>query len=174
MKSEEKERRRAMTRSGAHRTGGLVARAAFACALAAAGSIALAASSPAVTARAARTISIGESGHLVLTSRHGFTLNEAGSATGTIRGTIYIHLHLVSTNHVTAEVNIYPRGGSISGSASASYRVNGATASFAGTLNVDRGSGSYSRAHGSGLSFSGIVRRSDDAVTVRLSGRISD
>ncbi len=43
-------------------------------------------------ARAARTISLNESGSLHLTSHHGFHLNEQGTASGTIRGTIYIHL----------------------------------------------------------------------------------
>lgn len=125
-------------------------------------------------ATAARVISLNESGHLRLTSRHGFTLNEKGSASGTIRGTIYIHLNIVSTNRVTAEVNIYPNGGSLSGYARASYHVVGATAGFAGTMSVSRGTGSYAHAHGSGLSFSGTIQRSDDAVAVHLGGQMTD
>jgi hypothetical protein len=153
----------------------LVGRAALLGVLVAFGASSLASSSSADgTVRAARTISLSETGHLRLTSHRGFTLNEVGSATGTIRGAIYLHLHLISTNYVAAEVNIYPRGGSISGVARAGYHVNGATASFSGTMNVLHGSGSYSRAHGSGLSFTGTVRRFDDAVAVRLSGRMSD
>jgi hypothetical protein len=123
--------------------------------------------------RAARTISLNESGRLRLTSKRGFTLNEMGTASGTIHGTIYIHLRVASLNHVTAEVNIYPHGGSISGHASASYHVAGPTASFSGTMSVARGTGSYAHAHASGLSFSGTIKRSNDAVTVRLSGRLS-
>jgi hypothetical protein len=126
------------------------------------------------SAHAARTISLNESGRLHLTSKHGFTLNEAGSASGTIGGTIYIHLNVVAINRVTAEVNIYPRGGSISGYAKADYRVAGATASFSGSMSVSRGSGSFGHAHASGLSFSGTVKRSNDAVTVHLSGALSD
>jgi hypothetical protein len=124
-------------------------------------------------ARAARTLSLSETGRLHLTSHHGFTLNEQGSTSGTLSGTIYIHLHVVSTNHVTAEVNLYPSGGSITGSASASYRPSGAVASFAGTMNISRGTGRYSHATGSGLSFTGTVQRSDDAVTVHVNGRMS-
>ena len=67
------------------------------------------ASSTAATAHLAGTISLNETGRLHLTSHHGFTLNEQGSASGTISGTIYIHLNVVSTNRVTAEVNIYPQ-----------------------------------------------------------------
>ena len=109
--------------------------------------------SGAVPARAARTLTLSETGHLHLTSHHGFTLNEQGSTSGTISGTIYIHLNIVSTNRVTAEVNIYPNGGSITGNANASYRPAGGVATFDGTMSVTRGSGHYGGASGSGLSF---------------------
>ncbi len=124
-------------------------------------------------AHAARTFTLSESGHLHLTSHHGFTLNEQGSATGTIKGTIYIHLHIVSTNRVTADVSIYPSGGSLTGHATASYHPAGSVASFSGTMTILRGTGSYAHAHGSGLSFTGTVKRTNDAVTVRVSGRMS-
>jgi hypothetical protein len=129
--------------------------------------------SRAATAHAAGTLSLNETGHLRLTSHHGFTLNEQGSTSGTVSGTIYIHLNVVSTNRVTAEVNIYPSGSSITGSASASYHPSGAVATFSGTMTIERGSGRYSGAHGSGLSFSGTVQRSNDSVTVHVSGRMS-
>src|SRR5580704_9839188 len=66
-----------------------------------------------VSAREAGTLSLNETGHLHLTSHHGFTLNEQGSTSGTISGTIYLHLNVVSTNRVTAEISIYPSGSSI-------------------------------------------------------------
>jgi hypothetical protein len=124
-------------------------------------------------ALASGTFSLNDTGRLHLTSHHGFTLNEKGSASGTISGTIYIHLHVVSTNHVTAEVNIYPSGGSLTGYASASYHPSGGVASFNGTMSIARGTGRYSHAHGSGLSFTGTIQRSNDAVTVHVSGRMS-
>jgi hypothetical protein len=127
----------------------------------------------AATARSARTFSLSETGHLRLTSHHGFTLNEKGYASGTISGTIYIHLNVVSTNRVTAEVNIYPSGGSLTGYARASYHPAGAVATFNGTMAIVRGTGRYRHASGSGLSFTGTVQRSNDAVTVRVSGRMS-
>ena len=129
---------------------------------------------PSAPAHEARVISLNESGALHLTSRHGFTLNEQGSATGTIAGTIYVHLRIVSSSRVTAEVNIYPRGGSISGNGTAGYRHEGATGSFSGSMSIDRGTGTYNHAQGSGLSFSGTIRRSDYAVTVHVRGRVSD
>jgi hypothetical protein len=125
------------------------------------------------SANAARTLSLTETGHLRLTSHHAFTLNEEGSASGTISGTIYIHLKVASTNRVTAEVSIYPSGGSLTGYASASYHPAGAVATFSGTMNVTRGSGRYNDAHGSDLSFTGTIQRSSDAVTVHVNGNIS-
>jgi hypothetical protein len=128
---------------------------------------------PSAIAKLARTVSLSESGRLRLTSKKGFTLNERGSASGTIAGSIYIHLHLVSSSKVTAEVNIYPRGGSLTGSGSASYHVVGGYAAFSGTLSVTRGSGKYARARASGLRFTGTIQRRDDSVSVQLSGPLS-
>jgi len=129
--------------------------------------------SHAAVARTARTFSLSESGRLHLTSHRSFTLNEQGSAQGTISGTIYIHLNVVSTNRVTAEVNIYPSGGSLTGYASAGYHPSGSVATFSGTMSVARGTGRYRRARGSGLSFTGTIQRSNDAVTVHVNGRMS-
>jgi hypothetical protein len=126
------------------------------------------------SARTAGTFSLNESGRLHLTSKHGFTLNEQGSVSGTIAGTIYVHLTIVSTSRVTAEVNIYPSGSSISGVASASYHRGATAGSFSGSLSITRGSGRYGRAHGSGLRFTGTIQRSNDAITVHVSGRVSD
>lgn len=150
-----------------------LAAAAMSLAALAAAVLAPATASSAATAHPAGTLSLSETGHLHLTSHHSFTLNEQGSASGTISGTIYIHLNVVSTNRVTAEVNIYPSGGSLTGYATASYHPSGAVASFNGTMTVQRGTGRYSGAHGSGLSFTGTIQRSNDAITVRVSGRMS-
>ena len=126
-------------------------------------------------ARAARTVSLTETGRLHLTSKHNFTLNEKGSATGTATGTIYVQLTAVSTSRVTAQISIYPRGGSISGHGAGSFRRRGATADFSGTMSIDRGTGSFARIHGAGLSFSGTIAESHgDAITVHVTGRVYD
>lgn len=157
------------------------------CATAALASIGVAVMGPAMAgaegarrpaeAKLARTVSLSESGHLHITGNKrpklNETLNEAGSATGTIVGSIYIHLHLVSQTRVTAEVNIYPRGGSLTGNGSASYHVVGGYAAFSGTLSIARGTGKYARARASGLRFTGTIQRRDDSVSVRLSGPLS-
>lgn len=128
-------------------------------------------------ARDARTVSLQEQGSLHLTGKGhptlNQTLNEAGRASGTITGPLYIHLHLVSASKVKAEVNIYPSGGSLSGSGSASYHVVGGYAAFSGTLSITRGTGKYARARASNLRFTGKIQRRDDSVTVQLSGPLS-
>jgi hypothetical protein len=124
-------------------------------------------------AQAARTVSINDTAHLHKTGHHGLNLYESGSASGSLSGSISLHLDVVSTNHVTAQLTVYPHGGSVKASASANYRNNGSTASFSGTLTITGGSGSYSHARGSGLSFSGTIQRSNDTVTVHLSGHFS-
>jgi hypothetical protein len=121
----------------------------------------------------ARTISLNESGSLHRTSSSGLKLNEQGTASGTIKGKIYIHLDVVSPNRVTAEVSIYPSGGSLTGTGSANYHVNGGTASFTGKMSIDRGTGTYAGAHGSGLTFSGTIQRLSGSVTVHLSGNMT-
>ncbi len=125
-------------------------------------------------AGAARTVFLNETGRLHLISKHGFTLNEQGSASGTIPGTIHVRLTAVSSSRVTAEVNIYVHGSSLSGHGSAAYRRSGHTASFAGSMSMGHGTGSYARAHGSNLSFSGTIAESSDAITVHVTGPISD
>jgi len=128
----------------------------------------------AAPARAARTISLNETGVLRLITKEGFTLNERGTSSGTISGPISVQLTIVSSSHVSAAVTISPKGGSMSGHGTASYHKGETAASFFGTLSIGHGSGSYAHARGSGLSFSGTIARSNEAITVHVSGRLSD
>jgi hypothetical protein len=124
--------------------------------------------------RAASTFFLNETGRLHLTSKHEFTLNEQGSGSGTIGGTIYLHLTIVSTSEVTAEVSMHPKGSSITGRASARYKRGHTQGTFSGSLWIIRGTGRYQRAHGSGLSFVGTIQRSNDAIAVNVRGTVSD
>lgn len=121
-------------------------------------------------ARAARSVDLNDSAKLHLQNKHGVELKEGGTAKGNLAGPLYLQLKVTSTRSVSAEVQVYPKGGSISGSAKASYHVSGSTATFSGTMEVTKGSGTYSKAKASALSFSGTIQRSNDAVTVRVSG----
>jgi hypothetical protein len=134
--------------------------------------IALPSASHAAGAHAARTLNIAESARLHRTSSSGVHLNEQGSASGTLNGTIYIHLK-ISEHRVSAEVSIYPRGGSLTAIGSASYHVNGGSAPFSGTLTVSRGTGTYAHARSGALRFTGSIQRSNDAVAAQLSGPLS-
>jgi hypothetical protein len=124
-------------------------------------------------AKAARSLNLNDSASLHLQNKHGLVLKESGNAKGSLGGTLYLQLDVTSTRSVTAQVQVYPKGGSISGNAKASYRVAGSTASFSGTLAITKGSGTYSKAKASALSFSGTIQRSNDAVTVHVSGKMS-
>jgi hypothetical protein len=124
-------------------------------------------------AKAARTMNLSESANLHLTNHHGLVLKEIGTAKGTLTGPIYIQLKVTSLGSVTAQIQVYPKGGSMSGAASADYHVIGSYATFSGTLNITKGAGRYSKARGNGLSFSGTIQRSNDAVTVRVNGKLS-
>lgn len=121
----------------------------------------------------ARTISLRETGRLHLLNKHGFTLNEQGPASGTASGTLYVRLQIVSTSHVTAEVSFSQHGGTISGKASASYHRGHSSASFSGFMSITHGTGSYDNAHGSHLSFTGTIQRSDDAIDTSVVGSVA-
>lgn len=136
----------------------------FACA----GILALVVPGPSLAAP--RSVHLNESGHLHSTGGHGMLLNEQGSVSGTIHGTVYIHAALRSLHSFVAEVNVYPRGGSLTGYGSAEYHVVGGYADFSGSLSITRGTGGYSHAHARNLRFTGSIQTSNDAVTVRLSG----
>jgi hypothetical protein len=124
-------------------------------------------------AHAARTVTLNDSAKLHKTAKHGFNLYESGSASGSLSGSISLHLDVASTNKVTAELTVSPHGGTLTGKASGNYRTNGGTATFTGTLTITHGSGSYSGAHGSNISFSGTIQRSNDSMTVRVNGKFS-
>lgn len=124
-------------------------------------------------AHAARTLSIKESAKLRLDNHKGAVLKEHGYAKGTLSGEIYVTLHVTSTRTVTASITVYPSGGMLGGTAAAKYTVLGSFGRFSGSMNIDKGSGRYAKAHGSGLSFSGKIQRSNDATTVYLSGSFS-
>jgi hypothetical protein len=129
---------------------------------------------PAVLARdaGAATLWLNEVGSLRLISKHGFTLYERGGASGTVQGTLYVRLTIVSSSRVTAELRLYKPGGSISGTGSASYQRGTDTATFAGSIAIDGGAGVYDHASGARLSFNGNIRRSNDSISVHVSGNV--
>lgn len=126
------------------------------------------------SAKAAGSLNLSDSANLSLNNHKGVELKESGTAKGNLPGKIYIQLRLASAHSVTAKIQVYPSRGSVAASASATYRVvTSSSASFAGTLTITGGSGRYSKAKGSRLSFSGTVHRPSDSVSVHVSGKMS-
>lgn len=121
-------------------------------------------------AEAARSVRLSESGHLHRTSASGQQLNGQGTFTGTVHGTVYIHLWVGSGRTFTAEVNVYARKGSLSGHGTGSYHLSGGFVQFSGRFSITRGTGRYRHARARGVSFTGSVQLLNDVVTVRLSG----
>jgi hypothetical protein len=143
-------------------------------ALAAVAAVGTGAAGAAPSAHASRTLNLNDSANLSLSNKKGFELKEGGKASGSLPGAIYIQLKVASERSVTASIQVYPSGGSLKATASGSYRVeSSSTASFSGKLNITGGTGRYSKAKGSGLSFSGTVHRPGDSVSVRVSGNMS-
>lgn len=148
------------------------------CGLAAA-ALACAVSAPAsdgrVAARAARTVRLEEHGRLKFISERGSALVERGTAYGTYTATMVADLTIHSKS-VTARVTIYPRGGSITGSANASYKIVKNLGYFGGTLTLGRGTGRYSHiseVHHKPLGISGIINRYNFEVEVKANGEAS-
>lgn len=114
---------------------------------------------------------VNEYGSLSLEHNKGSTIDERGRGSGTFNCNVYIQLTLSGTL-VTAQYSAYPHGGSIVGNATA--HIHSATtqsASFSGTITLDRGTGSYAHASGT-ASFSGTISRTTYAMTVRVAGRL--
>jgi hypothetical protein len=126
------------------------------------------------SAKAARSLNLNDSASLRLANHKGVELKEVGFAHGNLPGEIYIQLRLASQHSVSAKIQVYPSGGSINATAEAHYTIHtSSSASFSGTLTITGGSGRYTRAKGSKLSFSGTVHRPSDSVSVHVSGKMS-
>jgi len=123
-------------------------------------------------AHAARIVRLQEHGRLKFVSERGATLIERGTAYGTYRATMIADLTIHSKS-VTATVTIYPHGGTITGSADASYKIVKNLGYFGGTLNLGRGTGKYRHIAEVGhkpLGVSGVINRENFEVEVKASG----
>jgi hypothetical protein len=153
------------TRRGIASTGAALALAA-ACAHVAIAAARTPAAPPA--ARAARALSVNDTGYLHLLNSSGSILTEEGPVSGTLPGTARVRLDV--GENVTASFTIRVRGGgSISGHGSAALHSSGRYSSFAGTLLVTRGTGRFAHAHGAGKLY-GVIERRTDALTVQTRG----
>jgi hypothetical protein len=125
---------------------------------------------PARRAHAARVLNATDTVHLHYISASGSLLFEEGKATGTLPGSMRIHLNVGTT--FTGNFTIYAGGGTIQGHGSATPHGSGTYESFSGTLTVTGGSGRYAHAHGHG-GMSGTFDRDNYALVIKTTGSLT-
>jgi hypothetical protein len=145
---------------------------ALACGVSGLCSLALAAPGGRAVAKAAKAVYLVENAHLTLASEEGSSLTDRGHATGTYSAPLTATFTIHPTS-VTALVTLYPRGGSMSGRATANYVVQNSTGYFGGTLTITHGTGTYRHVSGKSVGFSGTIDRYNFAATVKAHGEIS-
>jgi hypothetical protein len=106
-----------------------------------------------------------------LTGEGESSLSERGKGRGTFSGTVTAHLKL-NPGKVDGVYTISPKGGSVTGRASARFVIRGSTGYYGGTLTITRGTGIYRRASGSNIGISGTINRQTFALTVKAHGWI--
>lgn len=121
-------------------------------------------------AKTAKTVSLAETAHLELSDHEipGSEISESGRATGTynvpVIAGVTFHAH-----SVTAVVTVFLKGGSITATASASFKFTGEIGNFQGTLAVSHATGTYKHAAGH-LSFTGAINRNTYKMWAVTSG----
>lgn len=94
---------------------------------------------------------------------------ETGSASGTLPGSIGVHMIFAST--FSGSFAIYTHGDRIDGHGKARPHGEGVYESFAGTLIVTGGTGRYRRAHGTAHLY-GTFDRENYALTIQTAGTL--
>jgi hypothetical protein len=121
-------------------------------------------------ARAAHILNAADTVHLRYVSSSGSLLLDEGKATGTLPGSMRVHLNLGTT--FTGTFTIYTSGGSIEGRGSAAPHGSGTYESFAGTLTVTGGTGRYAHARGHGGLY-GTFDRDNYALVIKTTGSLT-
>lgn len=120
-------------------------------------------------AHTARSLYLVESAKLRMVRGNEASISERGSAAGTFNAALNAQL-TISAERVSAVFTIYPRGGSITGRASARFVVRGHTGYYGGALTIVHGTGAYRHASGTNIGISGTIDRLSFALTVKAHG----
>lgn len=123
-------------------------------------------------ALAAGRVYLVENAQLHLSKEDSLSIGERGQATGTFDAPATCHLNL-TPRHVTAFFTIYPKGGSISGTAQASYVVRNSIGYYGGALTITGGTGTYRHASGTNIGISGTISHLTYALTVKAHGWVN-
>jgi hypothetical protein len=118
----------------------------------------------------ARSVKATDTGHLHYVSASGSLLLEEGRASGTLPGSMRVHLNVGVT--LSGNFTIYTRGGTIKGRGSATPHGSGVYESFAGSLIATGGTGRYAHAHGHAGLY-GTFNRNTYALTIQTTGTLS-
>ncbi len=124
------------------------------------------------TAMESKRVNLVETARLTLADEKGSALTERGQATGTYDAPV-IAVFTIHPKSVTAVVTIYPKGGSITGTAHANYVVRNSLGYFGGSFALGRGTGKYrhlSEVNGKALGISGIINRYSFEIQVKAHG----
>jgi hypothetical protein len=120
-------------------------------------------------ARAARSLRATDTAHLRYVSASGSVLYETGRASGTLPGSMRVHMRVAAS--FSGSFTINASGGSISGHGSAIPHGVGVYESFAGSLRVTGGSGRYRHAAGTARLY-GTFDRNNYALVIQTVGTL--
>jgi hypothetical protein len=123
-------------------------------------------------ARSARELTVNDRTYLHLVGSPGIEVTENGTSYGTFSGSVASHLTL-SGDRITGNFVLHTHAGLVVGSTHASVVGKAAlpVVSFAGTVSLTRGTGSYSHMSGQ-ISLKGSIRRKNYEVYEETSGRV--
>jgi hypothetical protein len=121
-------------------------------------------------AHAAHTLNITDTAKLHYTGGSGSLLHEAGSATGTLPGSMKAECDVGAV--LSTNFTISTAGGTIKGHGTATPHGTGTYESFAGTIVATGGTGRYAHAHGRGGLY-GVFDRKNYSLTVQTTGKLS-
>jgi hypothetical protein len=121
---------------------------------------------------ASSTLSVRDEGRLKLVRSSGSLLIDEGPASGTLPGRVRVQFVYKGEPTVSATITVFGHAGSIT--ARGNGRLSSLTSadpSFSGALTIDKGTGRYARARGSGRLY-GVFNRRTYAMTVQTQGTL--
>jgi tetraprenyl-beta-curcumene synthase len=120
-------------------------------------------------AHSARSMRASDVAHLRYVSASGSTLYETGRASGTLPGSMRVHMTIGPT--FSGSFTIYASGGRIAGHGSATPHGVGVYESFAGSVTLTGGSGRFRHASGSAKLY-GTFNRNTYALLIQTEGTL--